>query len=99
MSTKTSELIEQFVNEGRDPAEVAHNLIRNSKGLVSELQGHVKKVEKSLKSANSQLDGLKKVGSHYISAPKVLAGDPLRAIKPLQTLLNNVVKQIEELQK
>jgi len=100
--SKTDALIESFISpleEARDPAVVAHDLVRNSRGLLKEITQHHRNVEKALKSANSQLDGLKKVGSDKISAPAVLAGDPLRALKGMQSFVNDVVKQIEQLKK
>lgn len=84
------------VQEGKDPAMVARNLIDTHANLDKMLQSKIDAVKAGFEHAKKSAKNLDKYGSGNIEAPTLLKGKPLAAAKALHKFAGQVVEQIEK---
>lgn len=80
-----------------NPLEQAEKLLKDGVNLEKTINRHAQAIAKALAEGAKQLDRLKQYGDGNLSAPNILANEPLDEIKKLHTFLGNVITQIERL--
>jgi len=86
----------QGLAEKKDPYEIAHNAITDGdRMIIKPIEDDLKTLKRRLKDADDQIAGLKRVGSHFISAPATLR-TVLPALKKLEATVNNLRTKVEK---